>query len=424
MRHLILSRVGFTLLCLLGARCPLHAADWPQFRGAQLYGISAEKQLPTTWSHSSGVLWKTDLPGPGTSSPILVGNTIVLTCYTGYNVPGGEKGQPENLRRHVIALDRQSGRILWNTPVAARLPEQESIRDSHGYASSTPAADAERIYCFFGKSGVFAFDHKGKQLWKTEVGDRIHGWGSASSPLLHGNTVYVNASVESDTLYALDARTGRVKWKAGGIKESWSTPVIVTPKGGKPELVIPIQTKLLAFDPDTGAPLWSCNTDISWYMVPTIVAAEGVVYAIGGRSGIAALAVKAGGRGDVTKTHRLWTSTKGSNVSSPVYHAGHLYFANDASGTAFCLNAANGNVVYEERLPRAGQIYASSLLADGKIYYLTRDGKTFVLAAKPSFELIATNDLSDRSLFHATPVADQGRLLIRSDKALYCLGRR
>src|SRR5262249_39281271 len=150
---------------------------------------------------------------------------------------------------HVLALDRKTGATIWNTPMPAKLPEQESIRDSHGYASSTPAADAERIYCFFAKSGVFAFDHAGKPLWKTEVVERIHQWGTASSPVLHDDTLFVNASVESDTLFALDAKTGRVKWKAGGIKESWNTPLIVTPKGGKPEVVVAVQGKILAFDP-------------------------------------------------------------------------------------------------------------------------------------------------------------------------------
>ncbi len=126
----------------------------------------------------------------------------------------------------------------------------------------------------------------------------------------------------------------------------------------------------------------------------------------------------------MTRTHRLWTGTKGSNVSSPVFHDKHVYFANDSQGIALCLEAATGKTVYEERLPRAGQVYASSLLADGKIYYLTRDGKTFVVAAKPEFDLIATNDLRDGSLFHATPVAADGRLFIRSDKYLYCLEKK
>ncbi len=138
-------------------------------------------------------------------------------------------------------------------------------------------------------------------------------------------------------------------------------------------------------------------------MVPSVVADDGIVYCLGGRSGVAALAVRAGGSGDVTKTHRLWTSIKGSNVSSPVYHDGHLYWMNDSRGIAYCAKADSGEVVYEERLPRAEQVYSSALLADGRLYYLTRDGRTFVLAAKPEFEQLAVNDLRDGSVFNGSP---------------------
>ena len=181
---------------------------------------------------------------------------------------------------------------------------------------------------------------------------------------------------------------------------------------------------MLAFDPATGERLWTCNTDITWYMVPSIVVSDGVVYCLGGRSGVAGLAVKLGGSGDVTKTHRLWTVTKGSNVSSPVFHDGHLYWMNDNRGMAYCAEAETGKIVYEERVPRRGQVYASALLADGKVYYLSRDGKVNVVAAKPEYELLATNTLRDRSLFHASPVALDGRLLIRSDLYLYCIGKK
>lgn len=418
-----MPRLFLLTLLALALALPLGAADWPQFRGPDVSGVSSETGLPTKWSATDGVAWKTELPGPGTSSPVFVGDHIFLTCYTGYNVPGQPKGDPSALRRHLLRLDRKTGKIQVNKELAAKLPEQETIRDSHGYASSTPAADAERVYCFFGKSGVFAFDHGGKQLWQADVGERLNGWGSAASPILHGDLVIVNASVESEQVFAFDRKTGQEKWRAKGIREAWNTPAVVKNVSGKDELIVPIQGKILAFDPTRGAQLWTCNTDIGWYMVPSVVARDGIVYAIGGRSGVAALAVKTGGSGDVTKTHRLWTGKKGSNVSSPVFHDKHVYFMNDNNETAFCLEAATGNVVYEERIPRAGQVYASALLADGKIYYLSRDGKTHVVAAKPQFDLIATNDLGDRSLFHATPVAADGRLFLRSDKYLYCIGK-
>lgn len=396
--------------------------SWSSFRGPNGMGASAAKGLPLNWSESDNVAWKTPLPGPGASSPIVFGDRIYLTCYTGFFVPGEEGGRQEDLKRHLIALKRTDGSVVWDKAVAAKLPEENQIRD-HGFAANTPAADAERLYAFFGKTGVFAFDHSGKQLWQADVGSKTHGWGTSASPVLYKDLVFINASVESESLVALDRRTGKEKWRASGIREAWNTPVIVTAKSGRKELVVATQGKVMAFNPDSGESLWSCKTDIGWYMVPSVVEADGVVYCLGGRSGVAALAVRAGGDGDVTETHRLWKSMKGSNVSSPVYLDGHVYWMHEQRGVAFCAKADSGEVVYEQRLDRAGQVYSSALLADGRIYYLTRDGKTFVLAAKPSFEQLAVNDLRDGSLFNGTPAVDGNRLLIRSDKFLYCLGK-
>jgi outer membrane protein assembly factor BamB len=398
------------------------AQQWSRFRGPSSMGTTEQKDLPTEWSDDNNIAWKIETPGAGASSPIVAKDRIYLTTYSGYFVPWEDKGSLDDLKRHLLAIDPKDGSILWNKPIKAKLPEESQIRD-HGFAASTPAADEDRVYVFFGKTGVFAFDHGGKQLWQADVGETTNGWGSAASPVLYKDLVIINASVESESVVALDRATGKEVWRQEGIKESWNTPIIVTAKSGRAELIVPIAGKVLAFDPDTGKPLWSCATDITWYMVPSVVAHDGVVYCIGGRNGIAALAVRAGGEGDVTDTHRLWTSRYGSNVSSPVFLDGHLYFMNDSQGRAYCAEAATGKLVYEERLERAEQIYASALLANGKIYYVTRSGRTFVIAAKPKFEQIAINDIQDRSIFDGSPAVMGNKLLIRSNKFLYCLGK-
>ncbi len=398
------------------------ADNWPQFRGPSGMGTSAAKGLPVTWSGTENIAWKTPMPGPGASSPIVWGDRIYLTCYTGFFVPGEDGGSQSELKRHLLAISRSDGSILWNQPLPAKLPEEDRIRD-HGFAASTPAADADRVYVFYGKTGVLAYDHSGKQLWQADVGTKTHNWGSSASPVLWQDLVLINASVESSSLVALDRKTGKEKWRQGGVNEAWNTPVLVTAPSKKLEVVVPTQGKVLAFDPASGNPLWSCKTDIGWYMVPSVVAADGVVYCLGGRSGVAALAVKAGGSGDVTKTHRLWTSFKGSNVSSPVFLDGHVYWMHESNGTAYCAKADTGKLVYEKRMERAGQVYSSALLADGKVYYLTRDGRTFVVAAKPEFEQLAKNDLEPRGMFNGSPAVDGSRLLIRSDKFLYCIGK-
>lgn len=399
------------------------AADWPQFRGVGGAGTSSDKDTPVTWSNSEGLAWKTELPGAGASSPIVVGKHIFLTSYSGWNVPGESGGSPEELKRHVLCLNRADGKLVWKADFPAKLPEQGKIREGHGYASSTPVSDGQRVYVFFGKSGVLALDWNGKEVWRADVGDKIHDWGSGTSPILHGNLLIVNASVESESLVALDKNTGKEVWRAGGIKESWNTPIIVKTPEGKNELVVAIFGKVLGFDPEKGTQLWSCETKIGWYMVPSVVADKGIVYCIGGRGGGGSLAIKTGGRGDVSGTHRLWLGKKGSNVSSPIFHEGHLYWASDSLPIVSCTNAATGEVVYEERLPRADQFYPSPVLADGKLYYLTRAGQVFVVAAKPKFELLATNKFDERAVFNAGPAIADGRVLVRSDRWLYCVGK-
>ncbi len=398
------------------------ANDWAAFRGPDGQGVSAAQALPVEWSESENIAWKIPMPGPGASSPIVFRDHIYITCYSGFFVPGEADGSPKDLKRHLLCLDRKSGKKLWEKIVDAKLPEEERIRD-HGFAANTPAADGDRVYCFFGKTGVIAFDHDGKQVWSADVGTKTHGWGTSASPVLHKNMVFINASVESESLVALDRKTGKELWRAEGIREAWNTPVVVTNVDGKPELIIATQGSVQAFEPTSGKQLWTCATDIGWYMVPSVIAHDGIVYCLGGRSGVAGLAVRTGGSGDVTKSHRLWTSLKGSNVTSPVFHDGHLYWMNDNLGIAFCAKADSGDLVYEKRMDRSGQVYASALLADGRVYYLTREGRTFVVAAKPEFEVLATNDLNDGSVFNGSFAVDGTRLLVRSDKFLYAIGK-
>ncbi len=416
-----LSTLTILIACL---STHISAADWSQFRGPGGNGVSDAKNTPLNWSDTTGIVWKIELPGPGTSSPIVFGNRIFLTCYTG--VAPGRGASLDDLKRHLLCLDRATGKLLWNTPVPADLPEQSGIREDHGYATSTPVADAERVYVFWGKSGVLAFDHAGKQLWKASVGTQLNGWGSATSPVLHKDLVLVNASVESGSLVALDKKTGAEKWRARGINESWHAPLVVTAPGGKSEVIAACIKQVFGFDADTGAQLWTCQTGIGWYMCPTPIARDGIVYAIGGRNPQNGLAIRAGGRGEVSGSHVLWKINKGSNVPSPVLHDGHLYFASDSLAVAYCANAKTGEMVYEERLNQSLQgIYASPVLADGRLYYFGRTGLAVVLAASPKFQVLAENSLENRrGYFNSTPAFDGNRLLVRSNRALYCIGAK
>jgi len=415
------------LAVLFGLNLAALAGDWPQFRGPAANGVTTETDLPLKWSEKENLVWRTELPGPGSSSPIVVGDRVFLTSYSGYGVDAAAPGEIGDLKRHAIGLNRRDGKILWQHEVKTDLPEkpyQGQYITMHGYASSTPVSDGARVYFFFGNAGVHAFDVDGKKLWQVSAGDRAHDWGVGTSPILHGDLLIVNAALESNTLLALDKRTGETVWSASGFPNSWNTPTIVK-AGGRDELVVNASGKLRAFDPKTGAELWSCQSIKAAELCPSVVAHDGVVYVIGSPKG-ESMAVRAGGRGDVSATNIVWQAPKGSNVGSPVIHGGHLYFVNDARGMALCLDAKTGSVVYEERLSRGrDRWYASPVLSGDRLYYVSRTTGTMVLAAKPQFEVLANNIFADdTSVANGSPAVSNGQIFLRSNRYAYCIGSR
>jgi outer membrane protein assembly factor BamB len=399
-------------------------ANWPQFRGPDAAATSADTGLPVTWSDEKNIAWKIQLPGYGASSPITWGDKIYLTLYSGYGA-GNKDAKQETLKHHVACFSRADGKLVWDraTPAKANDKPYRGFVALHGYSSGTPACDGQAIYAFFGKSGVVAYDLEGNLLWTADCGSGTHSFGSGSSPLLHEDVVIINASPESGKLLGLDKKTGKQLWAAGDQKLVWNTPALVKAEG-RTEVVVSMRGKLAAYDPTTGKPLWTCR-GINDYIVPSVLAHDGVVYAIGGRKNTC-IAVRAGGQGDVSQSHKIWEIGKGSNVSSPVYFDGHLYWASETKGIVYCVDAKTGKVAYEKRLePRPGRIYASPVLADGRLYYVSRNAGTFVIAAQPEFKLLAHNKIaSDKSIFNASPAISEGSLLLRSDKVLYCLGAK
>lgn len=401
------------------------AADWRQFRGPGGLGVSEEKDLPVEWSADKNIVWKVKLPGAGASSPVTHGNRVFVTCYSGYAQDVKNPGAMDDLRRHLLCLDRATGKTLWAKEFQPLLPEHKYAGEGayHGYAPSTPLLDGDRLYVFFGKSGVYCFDLEGKEIWHVLVGKNVNGWGSGPSPVLYKDSIIINASVESGALVALDKTTGKELWRTPGMDAAWNTPVLVQTPEKKQELVVSVQKRLIGIDPDTGKELWR-SEGVDRYVCPSVVAHAGVVYAIGG--GHTSLAVKAGGAGDVTKTHGLWKLSNGSNVGSPIYHDGHLYWAKDSGGGVVCQDAATGKTVYSERLkPDAGQIWASPVLADGKLYFVTKENGVFVVAAQPKFQQLAHNTIAgDKSRANASLAISDGQLFLRNDQYLYCIGKR
>ncbi len=412
---------GYMIILLAGMQ-PLNAADWPRFRGPNGSGSSSETGFPLTWSERENIVWKTKLPGFGASSPITFRDKIFLTAYSGY---GSDQSGSEKmaLRQHVICLDRDGGKILWDKSTLGNPKERDykGYVALHGYSSGTPVTDGKAVYAFFGSSGVVAYDLSGRRLWKVNVGSDTHEWGSGASPIVYDNLLIVNASVESKSLVGLNKKSGKEGWRAGGIVQSYNTPVIVKGTDNEQELVVHSKGRVLAFDPRTGNQLWSYDTGVRKYVCPSVVTHEGIVYAICGRSGTF-LAIRCFGRGEVSKSHTVWSSQGRSNVTSPVYYKGYLYWVSE-DGIANCIDAKTGEPAYKERLPDSGRVYASVTLVDGRLYVVSRERGTFVIAAAPEFKQLALNIIAgDDSIFNASPAVSKGQLLLRSDRLLYCVG--
>ncbi|NBV20975.1 MAG: serine/threonine protein kinase [Proteobacteria bacterium] len=397
--------------------------DWSRFRGANGSGIAVGAQPPTTWSDTQNLKWKTELPGAGTSSPIVVGERVFLTCWTGTGA----------VTRQLVCVSRASGKILWAKSVAGEAsPDRyDGFLQEHGYASHTPVSDGEKVFVYFGRGGAAAFDLEGNQLWQVKLGNDANGknWGSAASPILYKNTVIITASEEAHAVVALDKATGKEVWKSPGsaLEYVFNTPVLAG-SDTQPELVLVLPDELWALNPDNGKLRWYAATGLPGNIAPSAVVGDGVVYAFGGFPQLGAVAYRTGGKGDVGQTHQLWITRNSTYVPTPVLHEGRLYVVTD-QGFALCLDAKTGEEVYKERLPgasatgRGGKpFYASAILADGNCYAVSRRNGTFVIAAKPQFQLVAQNTFaSDTTQFNATPAVSGKQLFLRSDKYLYCV---
>lgn len=427
--------IAMWLMLIVGANA---SADWLRFRGPNGSGIAAENQAwPIKWSESENLKWQLDLPGPGSSSPIVVGQRVFVTCWSGYGLNRESPGEQSQLQRHLVCVDRQTGKTMWDKTIAPYLPEDRygGMFAEHGYASHTPVSDGEHVFAFFGKTGVVAFDLDGNQLWQHSVGveSGANGWGSASSPILYENLIIVPATAESQALVALDKKTGAEVWRqeASGFDAVWGTPILVPVDQTRTDVVIAVPGEIWGFHPATGKLAWYCKSNASSSFCSSAVADSGIVYAVeSGPGGGGGIAVRAGGSGDVSDTHVVWSGRQQNRIDTPIIHAGRIYMF--GNGTATCLDAATGESVYRVRLRgRAGgttrrggrgQDYASAVLAGEIIYFTARSGDVYVLKAGDQFLQLAVNRVTqDEEDFSATPAICDGQLFLRSDKRLYCV---
>lgn len=454
------SRFTLTLAVFSITVGSLLASDWPGFRGLR-GGVADDKDLPAKVTKDS-IIWKIKLPGAGTSSPIITGDKILLTCNAGYGTSiskgmsgfgkggfgkggkGGDTGDQKKLKLLVICLDRKTGDIAWQKEIDPKLPETtfSGMMREHSYASATPVTDGKNVYVFFGKSGVHAFTLDGKKLWSADVGSSTHMWGSAASPSLHKDLLFVNAAIESKALIALDKNTGKEKWRKSSLGTSWASPVVVETKHGKHELVVNWPGKIIGYDPESGKELWTCEGVTGGgggkgfgggggggfgggpYTASTPVARDGVVYIIGGGgpTPAGAVAIKTGGKGDVSKSQVVWRVKAGATNCSPILSGEALVFVD---GAVTALSTKDGSTLYKERLYDGRNEYVSPVAAGDRIYALTRYSGMYVLQGGSKYDRVGHLDLSsDSSIFNASPAIADGRMYLRSNEYLYCLGSK
>ena len=398
---------------LLAAFCLLSAspaADWPGWRGPDGTGVSAERDLPTEWSATRHVRWKVPLAGAGVSAPVVSGGRVFLTASDGRL----------NDRLHVYCFDRADGRELWHTPLFGSA-EPEGYFQPGGMAVPTPAADGRRLYALFGTGDLVCLDFDGKPVWMRslaqEYGPFRNRWGMAASPLLLGDLLVVLVDHWGGSyLLGVDAGTGATRWKTDrDASVNWSSPAAAT-VAGKKQVVVTGTYQVKGYDAADGTELWKVN-GLQMQCIPSPVAQGNLVYATSGRAGTT-LAIRLDGRrGDLTRTHVVWKSKRGTPyIPSPVCYRGRYYLVND-EGIGTCLDAATGTEVWRQRL--GGRYQASPVAGGGNVYYTNLDGVVAVVRAGPTFELLARNRVGEAVV--ASPALSGGQLFLRGEKHLFCI---
>lgn len=400
----------------------LSADNWPQWRGPQLNGVSTETGLPLKWTSDSNVAWKLPLPEWSGATPIVWGNSIFLNVAEGSALS-------------LWCVDRTGPTVLWKAPLGGGNHREQK----QNMSSPSPVTDGTHVYVMTGTGILKGFDFKGNALWSRDI-QREYGrfglnWGYASSPLLHEDGLFVEVlhgmhTDDPSYLLRIDKNTGKTVWRVErpteALRESpdaYTTPALLQ-YGTTTEIVVSGGDVVTGHDPATGKELWRLNglnphNDTSYRIVASPVVAGGLIIAPSRVNPV--IAIRPGGRGDVSQSHKVWQFTRGPDVPTPVSDGTHVFIVTD-SGIVYALNAKTGAVVWGPTRLKSGTYSASPVLADGRVYVTSEDGLTSVFAAGPAYELLAENPLDDYTL--SSPAVSEGQIFIRTAKHLFAIGTR
>jgi len=442
-----------TTVCALVQAQVSDQAHWPQWRGPSFNGM-ARGDAPTTWSDTTNIKWKMDIPGRGNSTPVIWGDRIFVTTAipTGKPAtaptptpaagqpatsgqgegrrgrgPGGDAGPQVEHRFDVLCLDRKSGKLLWQRTAKVAIPHEGHHRAYGSFASNSPVTDGKNLYAFFGSRGIYCYDFNGKLLWEKDLGVQMKmklGFGEGSAPLLTGDRLILVFDHEAGSfIVALDKRSGKELWRVPRDEgSSWSTPLAIDHEGRK-QVIVTASKKVRSYDLENGKVLWEA-AGLGANAIPAPVYQNGLVYVMSGFRDPRLMAIKLGKDGDLTASDSiLWSQTRGlAYTTSPVLYDNRLYVATD-NGMLSSFNATTGEPHYAQvRLPKASNLKASPVGANGKLYLATEDGDVVVLRMGDKFEVLATNTLEDQ-VFIATPVIAGGELFLRGQSKLFCISQ-
>ena len=406
-------------------------SHWPQWRGPANTGVAGQA-APTTWSDTSNVAWKVEIPGRGFSTPAVWGDRIFLTTAipTGKPAPApapdpapqGRRGRqappPAEHRFVVMALDRATGKVLWEKTATVATPHEGYHHMYGSFASNSPVTDGERVYASFGSRGLYVYDMNGNELWTKDYGVKLTmrlQFGEGAAPVLHdGRLIMLMDHNGESFLSMLDAATGKEIWRvARDGSNNWSTPAVFT-HDGRRQIVVSAPAAVHAYDFETGESIWSA-TGLGHNTIPQPVRHDDLVWVMSGYRNPMGMAIRLGGKGDVTGTERVvWTQDRGmSYTASPVIHDGVLYMITDTAMVS-AFDIETGKPLYHQvRLPKPYNIKASPVVAGGHIYFATEEGDVVVAKTGPELEIVATNAMADQS-FIASPVMPGGEIFLRS----------
>ncbi len=417
--------IGISVAVGFAAITTLSAENWPAWRGPQANGVSTEKGVPLKWSTTENVAWKLEMPSRSGATPIVWGNHIFLNVAT--------QMQTGNLE--LWAVDKAKGAVLWKKPLGGGNNQQRK----QNMSTPSPVTDGTTVWVMTGTGILKAFDFKGNELWMRDIqkdyGQFGLNWGYASSPLLQQGALYVqvlHGMKTDDPSYVMkvDGKSGKTIWKVdrptAAISESpdaYTTPILVG-SGKAIEIVVTGGDIVTSHDPATGKELWRSNglnpsNDPYYRIVASGIVAGGLIVAPTRNKPM--LALKPGGSGDVTTTHKVWSFDLGPDVPSPVSDGKLVYVVRD-NGVVHALDVKTGAVVWGPERLKTGAYSSSPVLVDGKIYITSEnEGTTTVFSAGPKFEVLAENPLDDYCL--ASPAVSDGQLFIRTDKHLWAIGK-